>query len=87
MIYPGKVKREAVPLPPSRQQGVEEVQLYSLTSALDGVSGRRHVQTTLYSQGKDAQYPLGLTAGLDTEARGKILCLCQGSNPGCPVCS
>jgi hypothetical protein len=26
-------------------------------------------------------------AGLDTEARGRILCLCQGSNPGHPVCS
>jgi hypothetical protein len=24
---------------------------------------------------------VGLTAGLDTEARGKILCLCWGSNP------
>jgi hypothetical protein len=27
-----------------------------------------------------------LRAGLDTEVRGKILCLCQGSNPGSPVC-
>jgi hypothetical protein len=26
-------------------------------------------------------------AGLDTEARGKILCLCRGSNLGRPVCS
>jgi hypothetical protein len=25
--------------------------------------------------------------GLDTEAREKILCLCRGSNPSCPVCS
>jgi hypothetical protein len=30
---------------------------------------------------------MGLRAGLDTEARGKILCLCQGSNPSRPVCS
>jgi hypothetical protein len=28
---------------------------------------------------------VGLRAGLDTEARGKILCLCRGSNPGRPV--
>jgi hypothetical protein len=30
---------------------------------------------------------VGLGAGLDTEAIGKILCLCWRSNPGCPVCS
>jgi hypothetical protein len=30
---------------------------------------------------------VGRTAGLDTEARGRILCLCRGSNPGIPVCS
>jgi hypothetical protein len=28
-----------------------------------------------------------LRAGLDTEARGKILCMCRGSNPDRPVCS
>jgi hypothetical protein len=28
---------------------------------------------------------VGLRAGLDTEVRGKILCLCRGSNPGRPV--
>jgi hypothetical protein len=28
---------------------------------------------------------VGLRAGLDTEARGKILCLCQGSNPNRPI--
>jgi hypothetical protein len=27
---------------------------------------------------------VGLRAGLDTEARGKIICLCQRSNPGRP---
>jgi hypothetical protein len=26
-------------------------------------------------------------AGLEAEVRGKILCLCRGSNPGRPVCS
>jgi hypothetical protein len=30
---------------------------------------------------------LSLRAGLDTETRGKILCLCRWSNPGRPVCS
>jgi hypothetical protein len=30
---------------------------------------------------------VGLRAGLDTEARGIILCPCRGSNPGRPVCS
>jgi hypothetical protein len=28
---------------------------------------------------------VGLRAGLDTEARGKILCPCRGSNPDRPV--
>jgi hypothetical protein len=30
---------------------------------------------------------VGLGAGLTHEARGKILCLCRGSNPSRPVCS
>jgi hypothetical protein len=30
---------------------------------------------------------VGLRAGLDTQAKGKILCLCQGLNPGRPGCS
>jgi hypothetical protein len=30
---------------------------------------------------------VGLRAGLDTEARGEIIFLCRGSNPGRPVCS
>jgi hypothetical protein len=30
---------------------------------------------------------LGLRAGLVTEAREKVLCLCRGSNPGGPVCN
>jgi hypothetical protein len=30
---------------------------------------------------------MGPRAGLDTEVRGKILCLCQGLNPGHPVCN
>jgi hypothetical protein len=30
---------------------------------------------------------VGPSAGLDAEARGNILCLCRGLNPGRPVCS
>jgi hypothetical protein len=30
---------------------------------------------------------VGLRAGLDTEARGKVFCVCRGSNPGRPLCS
>jgi hypothetical protein len=30
---------------------------------------------------------VGLITGLDTEGRGKIVCLCLGSNPGHPICS
>jgi hypothetical protein len=29
---------------------------------------------------------VGHRGSLDTEARGKILCLCRGSNPDRPVC-
>jgi hypothetical protein len=43
------------------------------------------------SQGKDPGthwiVGVGLTAGLNTEVRGKILCLCRGSNSGRLVCS
>jgi hypothetical protein len=42
-----------------------------------------------YPKGRDHRYPLiggwvGLKAGLDTEARGKIFCLYWGSNPDRP---
>jgi hypothetical protein len=30
---------------------------------------------------------MSLGAGLDADARGKILCFCRGSNPGRPFCS
>jgi hypothetical protein len=33
------------------------------------------------------QFWVGLRAGLDTEARVKLLCLCHGSNPHSYVCS
>jgi hypothetical protein len=60
------------------------------TSALDGVSGERHAPAALYPYERTpGTHWIGgwvsLRAGLDTDARGKILCLCQGPNPGCPV--
>jgi hypothetical protein len=47
-----------------------------------GVSGQRHWQASQHRYTLDK---VGPRAGLDTEARRTILCLCQGSNPG--VCS
>jgi hypothetical protein len=61
-----------------------------LTSALDGVIGQRHAPAALYP----GERTLGthcsggwvvLRAGLDSEVREKILCLCRESNPGRPV--
>jgi hypothetical protein len=56
-----------------------------------GVSGQRHAPAALYARGKDPRYPLNRKLGepqswSDTEARGKILCLCRGLNPGRPLC-
>jgi hypothetical protein len=56
------------------------------------VSSQRHASAVLYLRGRTlgTHYTgvwVGLRAGLDTKAKGKILCLCQGSNPGRPFCS
>jgi hypothetical protein len=51
------------------------------------VSGQRHAPAALLPPGKGPPVPIGQEAGgggragLDTEARGKILCPCRGSNP------
>jgi hypothetical protein len=64
-----------------------------LNSALDWwVTGQHHGPAMLYPQERTPSAHwrggwVGLRVGLDTEARGKILILCRGSNPGCPVCS
>jgi hypothetical protein len=55
-----------------------------------GVSRQRHAPAELYSRGKDPGTHctggwVGPRAGLDTEARGKILCHCRGSNLDRPV--
>jgi hypothetical protein len=63
-----------------------------LTSELDGVSGQRHAPAELCpGKGSPGTHWIGgwvgPRVGLDTEARGKILCLCGESNPGSKVCS
>jgi hypothetical protein len=55
-----------------------------------GVSDQRHAPAALYPRGKDPGTHctggwVGPRAGLDTEARGKILCPRRGSNPDRPV--
>jgi hypothetical protein len=54
-----------------------------------GVSDQRHALAVIYSSGKYPRYPLyrrlGSRAELEIEARGKILCLCWGSNLDSPV--
>jgi hypothetical protein len=55
-----------------------------------GVSGQHHAPAALYPRGKDPGAHctggwVGPRAGLDTEATGKILCPCRGSNPGRPA--
>jgi hypothetical protein len=54
-----------------------------------GVSGQRHAPAALYSRERTPDTHctggwVGLRAGLDTEARGKIRCLWRGLNPGRP---
>jgi hypothetical protein len=71
----------------------EEIQrLLILDLGLDRVCCQLHAPVALYPPGKDpgthcAAGWVGLRAGLNTEARGKILCLCGRSNPGRPVCN
>jgi hypothetical protein len=53
------------------------------------VSDQRHAPAALYPGERPPvpiiQEAVGPTAGLDTEAKEKIVCLCQGSNLGRPV--
>jgi hypothetical protein len=62
---------------PRRRLGERSYSSYSfLTSALDEVSGQRHAPTALCPHCTGGW--VGPRAGLDTEARGKILCPCRG---------
>jgi hypothetical protein len=52
-----------------------------------GLSGQRHAPAALYLRERTlgthcTEGWVGLRACLDTEARGKILCLCRRSKPG-----
>jgi hypothetical protein len=62
-----------------------------LTSTIDRVSGQRHAPAALYPRLRTTGTHwtggwVSLRDVLDTEARGKIICLCPGSNPFRPVC-
>jgi hypothetical protein len=91
--HPSNHVSKAVPLPPCRRQRGEKYSSYSfLTSALEGVSGQSHAPDALSPQKRTPGSHwtggwVGLRAGLDTEARTKILCFCPGSNPGVPASS
>jgi hypothetical protein len=56
------------------------------------LSGQRHASAALYDREWTPNTHwiggwVGLRAGLGTEARVKIICLCRGSSSGRPVCS
>jgi hypothetical protein len=90
-------QRKYVPLPSCMRKGERKYSSYSLltwtlTLALDGVSGQRHTSAALCLRARTpgthcTGVCVGPRAGLDTEAREKILCVCRESNPGYPVCS
>jgi hypothetical protein len=80
--------------PATRHGGAWGERRYSsysfLSSALDGVSGKRHAQAALcHGERTPSTHSTGgwvyFRAGLDTEVREKILCPCRGSNPNRPV--
>jgi hypothetical protein len=57
---------------------------------MDGVGGQRQTTAALYTRERTSgTHWIGgwvdPRVGLDTETKGKILFLCRGSNPGCPV--
>jgi hypothetical protein len=72
--------------------GERKYSCYSLTSALDGgewLASRPDCSLSPRRDPPGAQWIggwMGLRTGLDTEATGKILCHCRGSNPGRQVC-
>jgi hypothetical protein len=81
--------KKEVSLPPWRREGCEEVQLLFILDL--GTKWEWVVRVTPRPRFPPGTHWIGgwvgLRAGLDTEARGKILCLCRGSNPGSLFCS
>jgi hypothetical protein len=63
----------------------------NLITVLDGVSGHRHAPIAHCPRERTSGTHciggwLGLRTDLNTEAKGKTLCLFRGSNAGRPVC-
>jgi hypothetical protein len=92
MAQTGTGDKKAVPQHHAGTKGMRSYSSYSfLTLELNGVSGQRHADPTLlpgkYRDTHCTGGLVGLRTGLDTEARGKVRCLCRRSNPGRPVCS
>jgi hypothetical protein len=62
-----------------------------VTSGIEGGERPASRPGCVYTRGEKSSVThctegwVGLTAGLDTVARGKIMCLCRGLNPGRPV--
>jgi hypothetical protein len=82
--------------PATRHEGAWGERRYSsysfLTSELDRGAWSATPSDRALPWGKDPPPPVNWTEGwvgprasLDAEARGKILCLCRGPNPGRPV--
>jgi hypothetical protein len=79
-----KLSRYAMQAP--RERGVYSSYSF-LTSALEQVKWLSSRPDRALRPGKAHRHQLDRRlCGLDTQARGKILCLCRGSNPGRPVC-
>jgi hypothetical protein len=77
---------------PWRRLGGEEYSSYSFsTSALDGGEWSASRPCRAFTPGESTPGThftggwVGPRAGLDSEARGKIICPCRGSNPDRPV--
>jgi hypothetical protein len=92
-ILPVKSKKSC---PATAMQAPREIgdiaPTHSWPRQLVEVSGQLHAPVAVYPRERTpcAHWVggwVGPRAGLDTEARGKILCLCRGSNPGRTVCS
>jgi hypothetical protein len=85
-LVPNSGMRGAIP--PLIQKSSWRSTFYSfLTSAIDGVSGQRHIPAALYLPGNDPgthwiERWVGLRAALDTKDRGNTFFLCRRSNPG-----
>jgi hypothetical protein len=89
-INNGNEKKKQSRYTPWWRLGGEEYSSYSFfISALDGGEWSASHPSRALAPGEVPQVPIvqeaGPRAGLDTEVRRKILCLCQGSNPDRPV--